>query len=148
MFDQKFLFFLVILAILIFLGFWLFNHRPTEKGEVGNQAETDEEIEEDQEKEEEKEEEEEKERIPSVITITGLSAEWENQGDLIADVDCQDAKKGCRVTLGCTAPDLDCGKIYFCLDQENTCEPIILFTEPFFVKAEGINYIRYYSIEN
>ena len=57
------------------------------------------------------------------------------------------SETGIDITLSCLDSDSGCDEIYYCFDTSNNCSPSTLYTGVLNLNAEGINYIRYYSID-
>ena len=74
--------------------------------------------------------------IPPVTTDDSSSYPgWQNS-NVDIELICDDgAGSGCDIT-------------YYCIDQDNLCDPAIEYTVPVTVSDEGTNYVRYKSIDN
>ncbi|MCX8189815.1 MAG: hypothetical protein N3F05_01135, partial [Candidatus Diapherotrites archaeon] len=55
-----------------------------------------------------------------------------------------------EVTLTCNdgVSGSGCYKTYYCIDNNNSCMPNIIYNEPLAINQDGIYYVRFYSIDN
>ena len=81
------------------------------------------------------------------IIVTGVPKNLKSFTKVEANIDCPSDSKFCQITLNCIDSE-SCAnaKIYFCVDQEDNCQPRILYTGLFQLGREGKKYLRYYSI--
>ena len=56
-----------------------------------------------------------------------------------------------KIDLECNDPGGEnasgCASTYYCVDQADACSAAILYTGSFYVRNEGINYVRFYSVD-
>lgn len=61
-------------------------------------------------------------------------AEWYTTKPIAVDLICSDTGSGCKAT-------------YYCIDSSNTCTPNIPYISTIAVSNEGINHVRFYSVD-